>query len=227
MKNQVKTATRWLVLMLCVAFLFSFAAVLSGCGETEKTVVDVQMMMSPEKTEYIEGESFDPEGMLLTAVYDDGTRSEITDYQIDKTGPLTLDDTLVTITYGDYSFTQEITVITAAEKVVVRFAVGVDQVELYADGSLNVIANLGLPGLSEDDESWWSWDGETLEIWITPAYGFGSYGDQPEKVDLVYDSQNNITFTYTLWGSYKNTYFVSYKDWSQVLTSDARYPVEL
>ena len=31
MKNQIKSATRWLVLMLCAAFLLSFTAVLSGC----------------------------------------------------------------------------------------------------------------------------------------------------------------------------------------------------
>lgn len=228
MSNRAIVLKKWLVALLCIVFALSGTICLfSGCAEKEKTVVDVQMIMSPVKTEYIEGEKFDPTGMMLTAVYDDGTRSPITDYTIDKTGPLTLDDTEVTISYGDKSFTQPITVITAAEKVVVRFTVGVDQVELYADGSLMVIGNMGLHGLSDDDDSWWSWDGETLEIWITPSYGFSSYGDHPEKVDLMYDSQNNITFVYTLWGAYKNTYFVSYQDWSKVLTPDARYPIQL
>ena len=46
MKNQIKSATRWLVLMLCAAFLLSFTAVLSGCGGTEKTVTRLHTVTS-------------------------------------------------------------------------------------------------------------------------------------------------------------------------------------
>lgn len=225
MKNQIKSATRWLVLMLCAAFLLSFTAVLSGCGGTEKTVTDMQMMMPPEKTEYVEGETFDPAGMMITAVYSDGTRENITDYTIDKTGPLSLEDTEVTITYGEYTFKQPITVITAGEKVVLQLANGVDRCDLYADGTLALTGNV--EGLASKDEAHWSWDGETLEIWITLYHGFADKDDFQTKMDLQYDSQNNLSFQYALKGMWAINYFVSYADWSQVLTPDARYPIEL
>ena len=228
MKNQIKSATRWLVLMLCAAFLLSFTAVLSGCGGTEKTVTDVQMMMPPTKTEYIVGESFDPDGMVITALYSDGTRSEITDYTIDKTGPLALSDTEITITYQDYTLTQPITVINAGDKVVLTLANGVDRCELYADGTIYLGGGGG--SLRKPNVANWTWDGSELEIWIPLVTAGSSWGDQtidpePTKMELEYDEQNNIQFAYMLAGRWQMHYFIQYRDWSKVLTPDARYPI--
>ncbi len=41
-------------------------------------IVELKVEVNPNKTEYIEGEVFDPTGMVLTAVFDDGSTIEIT-----------------------------------------------------------------------------------------------------------------------------------------------------
>ncbi len=52
------------------------------------------------KTEYFVGETFDPTGMTITAVYDDLSRLDVTDYTLSVTGALTEDDHEVVISYG-------------------------------------------------------------------------------------------------------------------------------
>lgn len=229
MKNKTIVVRKWLVVLLCAVMMLSCSLMLlSGCGNTEKTVTDVQMMMPPAKTEYIVGESFDTEGMVITALYSDGTRSSITDYTIDKTGPLSLEDTEITITYQNYTLKQAITVIEAGDKVVLQFANGVDRCELYADGTVQLAGGGG--SLMKPNVAYWTWDGSDLEIWIPLVTAGASWGEQtvdpePTKMELEYDEQNNIQFAYMLSGRWQMHYFIQYRDWSQVLTSDARYPI--
>ena len=54
----------------------------------------------PTKTTYEVGETFDATGMVVEAKYNDLSTEVITDYTIDKTGPLTNEDKKVTISYG-------------------------------------------------------------------------------------------------------------------------------
>ena len=103
-----KIASNLLAVVIAVTAL---AAVLAFAACGEPTITDIQLMMGAEKEEYVVGETFDKTGIVLTAIYSDGTRKEITDYTIDKTGPLTLSDTEVTITYQDKTFKQPIKVI--------------------------------------------------------------------------------------------------------------------
>ena len=110
-----KIASNLLAVVIAVTAL---AAVLAFAACGEPTITDIQLMMGAEKEEYVVGETFDKTGIVLTAIYSDGTRKEITDYTIDKTGPLTLSDTEVTITYQDKTFKQPIKVIELGEKVV-------------------------------------------------------------------------------------------------------------
>ncbi|SHE94353.1 bacterial Ig-like domain-containing protein [Lactonifactor longoviformis] len=70
----------------------------------------------PKKTEYKEGESFDPAGMAVTAVYkkDSQVPSEVlsgSDYTIAPKGSLTPADTQITITYLGLTAVQPITVV--------------------------------------------------------------------------------------------------------------------
>ena len=53
----------------------------------------------PAKTKYVAGERFDPTGMKVVAMMNDSTKQVVTDYDYDKKEPLTVKDTLVTITY--------------------------------------------------------------------------------------------------------------------------------
>lgn len=80
--------------------------------EAEKAVRDVKeqlgipavmnalnMITKPDKTVYTEGETFDPAGMIIRAVYDDLSEVEVTGYTLDKT-VLSLNDTEVKVSYG-------------------------------------------------------------------------------------------------------------------------------
>ena len=69
----------------------------------------IEITVAPSKTQYAEGETFDKMGMVVTAIYNDGSSQVITDYTVDKT-KLTKTDTVITVSYGDVSATLEIIV---------------------------------------------------------------------------------------------------------------------
>lgn len=62
------------------------------------------------KTNYIEGQDFDTTGMIVSVVYKDGTKLEITDYTVEDGYNLNKDQTAVTIKYQDKSVAQVVTV---------------------------------------------------------------------------------------------------------------------
>lgn len=66
----------------------------------------------PSTTLYREGEIFDPAGMVVTAQYSDGTYFTVTDYTVDKTTVLTVEDTTVTVSYS--GFNESVTIKVAA-----------------------------------------------------------------------------------------------------------------
>ena len=79
--------------------------VIRGLGKPEvvKTVESIEITTPPDKTEYMAGEDFDPTGMVVTAVYKDGTSEPITNYSIFHGDKLTQGQTDVTIQYNDGS----------------------------------------------------------------------------------------------------------------------------
>lgn len=63
-----------------------------------RVLTSIAVTTQPKMT-YQYGETFNTAGMVVTANYEDGaTDSNFTDYTVDKTGPLTMGDTTVTIT---------------------------------------------------------------------------------------------------------------------------------
>ena len=104
------------VAMLIVATVVLFAA----CGG--KKVESLQVTTQPTKTTYYVGEYFDSRGMILTAELGDGTKESVIfadnndanndGYTYDKyKKPLTVEDTVVTFSYGGKTATQNITVL--------------------------------------------------------------------------------------------------------------------
>lgn len=79
--------------------------VVHGLGKPEvvKTVESIEITKQPKKTEYRGGDKFDPTGMVVTAVYKDGTSEPITNYSIFHGDKLTKGQTYVTIQYDDGS----------------------------------------------------------------------------------------------------------------------------
>lgn len=79
--------------------------------EVEKnTIESIEIKMPPTKKEYWAGDDFDATGMIVEAVYKDGTRIGITDYTIENSQTLKNDQTTVTIKYQEKTVTQPIIV---------------------------------------------------------------------------------------------------------------------
>lgn len=104
MKPMRKRSVAISMLMLILAFVF----VVAGCTNTELTGIEITT--PPSKIEYVEGETFDSTGMVVTANYSDGSAEAVTDYTVDKTEPLTVSDTVVTVSYEGFTATVNITV---------------------------------------------------------------------------------------------------------------------
>lgn len=65
-------------------------------------LVELTLTSYPTKVRYVDGETFDPTGMVITAVYADTSRITVTDYTVDVT-TITLDTEKVVVSYGGKS----------------------------------------------------------------------------------------------------------------------------
>ena len=75
-----------------------------------KKVDHIEITTPPTKTVYMAGDKFDPTGMVVTAVYKDGTSEPITNYSIFHGDKLTKGQEYVTIQYDDGSGNSDIKV---------------------------------------------------------------------------------------------------------------------
>lgn len=64
----------------------------------------------PTKIQYFEGETFNPAGMVVTAVYTNNTSAVVTDYTYSPTTALTTDITSVTVSYSEEDITKTVNV---------------------------------------------------------------------------------------------------------------------
>ncbi len=76
----------------------------------DKVITKLEVTHQPVKTEYVEGQQFDPTGMVIEAVYNDGSTAIIDDYTVNS-DKLSLDDTKVTISKDGKETSVPITVI--------------------------------------------------------------------------------------------------------------------
>lgn len=89
-----------------------------------RTLESIEVETSPTKTEYTEGDYFDPTGLVITASYDDGSEDDIaygdspSDFTFSPSlsTALSTENASVTITYGGKSTSQEITVSEASSE---------------------------------------------------------------------------------------------------------------
>lgn len=79
-----------------------------------KALSGIEITIQPDKTDYQTGDSFDPDGMVVTAHYDDGSSETVTDYTVSP-GEMAADTTVVTVTYN--GFTADIPVTVSAKPV--------------------------------------------------------------------------------------------------------------
>ena len=86
--------------------------------EPTKTLESIEVSNAPSKTEYTEGDYFDPTGLVITASYDDGSEEDIAysdspdDFAFSPSLSITLssEDTSITISFGGKSTSQLISV---------------------------------------------------------------------------------------------------------------------
>ena len=83
--------------------------------QAEKLLSELVLTEEPDKTEYYEGEYFDPTGMVLTAVYEDKSTAVVTDYSYKPSRALRIGDESVLIVYYEDRYTQ-----TAEVKITVK-----------------------------------------------------------------------------------------------------------
>lgn len=76
----------------------------------KNSVVELKIKTPPTKTEYKEGHDFDNTGMVVEATYKDGTTKIVTDYTINNGKNLKADQTEITISCGEKTVSQKITV---------------------------------------------------------------------------------------------------------------------
>ena len=80
----------------------------------ENSVIQIEITQEPTKTQYVVGQNFNTEGMIVKATYANEIQKEITDYTIMDGTNLQLNQTAVTIEYEEKTITQAITVIEKA-----------------------------------------------------------------------------------------------------------------
>lgn len=76
----------------------------------KNSIVKLEIKTPPTKTVYHEGEDFDKTGMVIVAVYENGSIKELTEYDILDGINLKLGQTKITISFEEMTVIQEITV---------------------------------------------------------------------------------------------------------------------
>ncbi len=94
----------------------TFTVTVSEAEEPLPTLDKIEIT-SPEKTEYTQGEKLDLSGLVVTAIYSDGSEVELQDgdYTVSGYDPNTIGKQTVTITYEDKTATFTVTVSEAEE----------------------------------------------------------------------------------------------------------------
>jgi uncharacterized repeat protein (TIGR02543 family) len=84
----------------------------AGSGSTKfaitKTLESIAITTAPTKTQYLVGDRFNPENMVVTAIYNDGSTKTVTEYMISPNRALSLLDTKVTISYAEDGVTRTV-----------------------------------------------------------------------------------------------------------------------
>lgn len=170
----------------------------------EKTVTMLTVQQSPFKQSYVSGQKFDATGLLLKAVYSDGTsgyvykKSEsLTDgYECDDS-VLMADNTAVEVTYADKSIMIPITVVEPnIESITASYTeAGVKKTSSIKPECVNVIITY-LDGSTEVINGSAKNDDGSPKIRITPATSDGSFDISVENLGVREKGTNYFAAVY-------------------------------
>jgi hypothetical protein len=97
----------------------------------ERSVSRISVTTEPTKRSYISNTYFEPTGMVVMVIYDNGETSVVTDYTYNKTDLLQVGDKMVTISYKERGITKTATVpITVSAKVLERIEITSEPLKL-------------------------------------------------------------------------------------------------
>ncbi|MBU5431411.1 S-layer homology domain-containing protein [Intestinimonas sp. MSJ-38] len=161
----------------------------------EITLTDISITKQPDKMEYVEGDKFDPTGMVVTATYSDGTTAPVTEFTFEPKRALTTNDTSITVSYAKNNETRTTTqaiTVTPKDPTVTPGAVvtisGAPATAVYGD-SFTLTASAA----NADTNGTWTWTSSNpavLEI-------TGSGSSVTVKVLKASTAPVTITATYT------------------------------
>ena len=176
------------LLSLPVILCLLLACLLSAC-KISTQLTEIKAVAT--KTEYEEGESFDVSGLTVTAKYSDGSSKEITEgYTIDKTGALTVDDTVITVKYEGKEAKINITV-TAKPVVTLTGIEATATKTAYEEGESFDVGGLTVTAKYSDDTSKVITEGYTIDK-------TGALTPEDTVITVTYEGQEatvNITVT--------------------------------
>lgn len=98
----------------------------------QATLKEIKIEEEPTKTIYSVGEKFSPAGMVVKAIYSDGTEKEIEDYTYSPIGDLSTLSTKITISYTENGVTK-----TATQKITIKAEQGKDGEEEKKNNTVN------------------------------------------------------------------------------------------
>ena len=113
-KFYLYEASDYQVAAYIVSVTLNFSVAGYTDGPDKNSVEGIAIASQPEKTEYIEGEYFDPKGLSLTAALTGGTQSaQFCECTWEPSRKLQPSDTQITVSYGNATATIPITVLPA------------------------------------------------------------------------------------------------------------------
>ncbi len=120
------------------------------------TLSSIAITTPPTKTDYTEGEDFNPAGMVVMATYANGYTCEVTGYTCDPT-TIGKDDTQVTVSYTEGDVTQTATVaitVTALPRYTVTFHAGAGTCGTASLTESDYQGGVTLPACSDASSVW-------------------------------------------------------------------------
>ncbi|MEY8357147.1 bacterial Ig-like domain-containing protein [Lachnospiraceae bacterium 54-53] len=91
--------------------IYMFVSDADNKPDPEAGLSGIEITRKPYKLTYYKGDEFDPEGLVVTAVYSDGSKEEVSDYEISGFNSKNAGKETITVTYEGKKAAFEITVV--------------------------------------------------------------------------------------------------------------------
>lgn len=140
-------------------------------GGVSITLESVEIFTPPNRTVYTVGQTFDSTGLEVIARYNVGLSKFITNYTLSPTGPLTIDDEFITISYTEGGTTK-----TTQQPITV-----VEVLPVLNDNSWSTISQLSQAGLAS---AYWA-VGDAKQITINATIGTVTYNNYQPWVFIM------------------------------------------